>query len=109
MECTRNCYGRQLSSFESRITLHSQTLTSDGSDPACHGVFIRAPGIAKVTSPAVKVLGTLDSTNAIVAVQQGQVMATTFHPELTDDVRWHRYFVEQVIQQWKRNTGSSVP
>lgn len=52
----------------------------------------------KVNSPSVKVLATLiDEENSIVAVQQDNLIATCFHPELTDDARWHMYFVEQVI------------
>lgn len=67
-------------------------------DNECHGVFIRAPGIVKLNSPTVQVLGTLrDEENSIVAVQQDNLIATCFHPELTDDPRWHMYFVEQVI------------
>lgn len=67
-------------------------------DEECHGIFIRAPGIVKLNSPTVKILGTLrDEENSIVAVQQDNLIATCFHPELTDDPRWHMFFVEQVI------------
>lgn len=66
--------------------------------PSSLGVFIRAPGISRVLSPEVKVLGRLSSDNSIVAVQQGNMMATCFHPELTDDLRWHLYFVVSVKQ-----------
>lgn len=63
-----------------------------------HGVFIRAPGVARILSPSVKILATLtDSDNNVVAVQQKNMMATCFHPELTDDVRWHLYFVENIL------------
>ena len=63
-----------------------------------HGIFIRAPGIVKVLDPGrTKVLATLtDSDSSIVAVQQGSIIGTTFHPELTNDSRWHRYFIDLV-------------
>ena len=113
IECSRNIYGRQISSFESKVKLHLPMAHSSGkgephppghlapssqNDEECHGVFIRAPGIVKLNSPTVKVLGTLrDEENSIVAVQQDNLIATCFHPELTDDPRWHLFFVEQVI------------
>lgn len=97
VECSRNTYGRQLSSFESPITLHSALLGPDPSHNTCPGVFIRAPSIVKVTSPEVEVLGTLEPEGTVVAVQQNNLIATSFHPELTSDSRWHEYFIEQVI------------
>ena len=77
-------------------------------DDECHGIFIRAPGIVKINSPTVHVLATLkDEENSIVAVQQDNLIATCFHPELTDDSRWHRYFVEQVIaRRFSRKTDA---
>lgn len=101
-------YGRQISSFECQLTLQDPALwkqsASTGSsglqkENECHGVFIRAPGVAKVNSPNVKILATLpDADNVVVAVQQDNLMATSFHPELTDDLRWHSYFVDMVIK-----------
>ena len=102
MECSRNIYGRQISSFESPITLHSEFLTRGFTSKTCHGVFIRAPGISKVTSSEVKVLGTLEPEGTVVAVQQDNLIATTFHPELTADTRWHKYFIHQIIQRKKQ-------
>lgn len=96
MECSRNTYGRQLASFESLVTLHSASLAGEGA-PTCPGVFIRAPSISKVTSPEVQVLGTLEPEGTVVAVQQSNLIATTFHPELTSDMRWHNYFIQQVL------------
>ena len=63
-----------------------------------HGIFIRAPGIVEVRDPDhTKILATLvDGDKSVVAVQQGHIMATTFHPELTNDSRWHRYFISLV-------------
>ena len=99
VECSRNVYGTQVASFESPITLHPP-FPVGGDTPTtntCHGVFIRAPGISKVTSPEVKVLGTLEPEGTVVAVQQRNLIATTFHPELTSDTRWHEYFLDQVL------------
>jgi 5'-phosphate synthase pdxT subunit len=97
VECSRNAYGTQVASFEAPITLHPPF--SARSHPTSHGIFIRAPGITKVTSSEVKVLGTLEPAGTVVAVQQNNLMATTFHPELTPDTRWHEYFLEHVLTQ----------
>ena len=62
------------------------------------GIFIRAPGIVKLNSPSVHILATLDdSENTVVAVRQGHLMATCFHPELTSDPRWHSYFLDMIL------------
>lgn len=81
----RNAFGRQINSF---VT----TLTIDGEDYAA--VFIRAPLIVSVGA-AVKVLATLDD-GRIVAAQQGHILATSFHPELTDDLGFHRRFLNMI-------------
>jgi 5'-phosphate synthase pdxT subunit len=81
----RNAFGRQVDSFE--VDLDVPVL---GEEPF-HAVFIRAPLIERV-GEAVQVLTRLDDGTA-VAVQQGNLLATAFHPELTDDDRFHRYFV----------------
>lgn len=82
----RNAFGRQLQSFEADLTVPALGAAS------LRAVFIRAPAILSV-GPEVKVLARLDS-ETIVAAHQGNLLATTFHPELTDDTRLHRYFVE---------------
>ncbi len=82
----RNAFGRQVDSFEQ--TLDVQAL---GPDPF-HAIFIRAPVIIRV-GKCVEVLSKLDEDRP-VAVQQGRLMATSFHPELTNDYRFHRYFLE---------------
>jgi pyridoxal 5'-phosphate synthase pdxT subunit len=82
----RNAFGRQLDSFEADLAIPQL-----GEEPL-HGVFIRAP-ILEAPGPTVKVLATLDD-GRIVAVQQGHMLATSFHPELTGDDRLHRYFLE---------------
>ncbi|MEI7645565.1 MAG: pyridoxal 5'-phosphate synthase glutaminase subunit PdxT [Chloroflexales bacterium] len=82
----RNAYGSQLDSFE--LPLDMPVL---GETPL-PGVFIRAPQIESV-GPTVQVLARLPD-GAVVAAQQGRMLATTFHPELTGDDRVHRYFLE---------------
>ncbi len=86
----RNAFGRQIASFE--IDLDIPVLESISPDPEpFHAVFIRAPLITSVGGDG-KVLAAL-SDGSIVAAQQGRLLATAFHPELTDDDRVHRYFV----------------
>lgn len=82
----RNAYGRQLDSFETLVDLKYM-----GETPA---IFIRAPMIEKV-APQVEILGCLQD-GSIVAAKQNKCLITTFHPELTDDTKIHRYFVEQM-------------
>lgn len=82
----RNAFGRQLDSFETN--LHIAAL---GEQPL-HTVFIRAPAL-EAPGANTKILAALDD-GRIVAAQQGQLLATSFHPELTDDDRFHRYFLE---------------
>ena len=81
VELRRNGYGRQLDSFEADLAVPSL-----GEDPM-HGVFIRAPLLTEL-GPGVEVLAR-DPDGAPVAVRQGRVIATAFHPELTDDRRIH--------------------
>ncbi len=81
----RNAFGRQVDSFEADLDVPEL-----GKEPF-HAVFIRAPLIERV-GEGVQVLGKLKD-GAIVAVQQGNLLATAFHPELTDDDRFHRYFL----------------
>ncbi len=93
----RNAFGRQVDSFE--IDLDIPVLeTVDPDRKPYHAVFIRAPLILEVRSPA-EVLSRLPDNpekggGRIVAARQGRLLATSFHPELTDDDRFHRYFVE---------------
>ncbi|MCU0484600.1 MAG: pyridoxal 5'-phosphate synthase glutaminase subunit PdxT [Anaerolineales bacterium] len=86
----RNAFGRQVDSFE--IDLDVPALAEAGLPPApFHGVFIRAPLIESVSGDA-RVLSTL-ADGRIVAARQGKLLATSFHPELTGDDRFHRYFL----------------
>jgi 5'-phosphate synthase pdxT subunit len=87
----RNAFGRQVASFEGPVEL-------DGVGEV-HGVFIRAPWVERV-GPAVEVLARVGSgepgAGRIVAVRQGPVLATSFHPELTGDARVHGLFLKIV-------------
>ena len=84
----RNAFGRQVDSFE-------QDLQVAVFDPVpFHGVFIRAPVIIRV-GQGVKVLSTLPDGTP-VAVQEDNLLATAFHPELTNDQRFHQHFLDLV-------------
>jgi 5'-phosphate synthase pdxT subunit len=100
MTVRRNAFGRQVESFEEDLEM----VGIDG--PPVRAVFIRAPWVEEVGS-AVQVLAQVESGPAagrIVAVRQGNLLATSFHPEITGDTRVHRYFVEMV-----RGAGASSP
>ena len=86
MTVRRNAFGRQVDSFERDIRI--------AGDPApFHAVFIRAPWVERA-GPAVSVLG--DDNGRIIAVRQGPLLATAFHPELTQDRRIHELFTQIV-------------
>jgi 5'-phosphate synthase pdxT subunit len=85
----RNAYGRQTESFEGEISLQWD-------DTPFPGIFIRAPRITEYAKD-VKVLAW--NNKAPVLVQQEKYLACSFHPELTDDVRIHRYFIEEVAKK----------
>jgi 5'-phosphate synthase pdxT subunit len=88
----RNAFGRQVDSFESPVRL------AGIEGPPVHAVFIRAPWVEEA-GPGVEVLGRVEGGPAdgtIVAVRQGRLVATSFHPELTGDPRVHGLFVELV-------------
>jgi 5'-phosphate synthase pdxT subunit len=100
----RNAFGRQVDSFEATVPLEGVA-----GEPF-HAVFIRAPWVEKV-GPSVEVLGRVppvpdgpeadDGAGRIVAVRQGVLLATAFHPELTGDHRVHALFVEVVREYLK--------
>jgi pyridoxal 5'-phosphate synthase pdxT subunit len=92
MTVRRNAFGRQVDSFERDITLPG--LGGDDARPL-RAVFIRAPWVEQ-NGENVAVLGTEERTGRIVAVQQGPLLATAFHPELTPDRRIHELFVDIV-------------
>jgi 5'-phosphate synthase pdxT subunit len=85
----RNAFGRQVDSFETDLDVPA-IVTLENKRPF-HAIFIRAPLVESVGA-GVNVLATL-SSGAIVAAQQGRLLATSFHPELSYDDRFHRYFV----------------
>ena len=91
----RNAFGRQVDSFESDICLDG---IASPPEPPFRAIFIRAPWVEAV-SAEVTVLGTERVTGRIVAVRQGPLLATSFHPELTGDLRIHRYFVDMVRER----------
>jgi len=93
----RNAFGRQVDSFEAPLILDG---IANGIADAFPGVFIRAPWVERV-GPEVTVLGRVapaEGDDRIVAVRQRNLLATSFHPELTDDIRVHAYFTEMVRQ-----------
>jgi 5'-phosphate synthase pdxT subunit len=90
MTVRRNAFGRQVDSFERDIDL-----TGLGDGDLLRAIFIRAPWVEQ-TGPAVGILGTDQGTGRIVAVRQGPLLATAFHPELTPDRRIHQLFVDIV-------------
>ncbi|MGV0769997.1 pyridoxal 5'-phosphate synthase glutaminase subunit PdxT [Mycobacterium syngnathidarum] len=86
MTVRRNAFGRQVDSFEGDIDF-------EGLDTAVHAVFIRAPWVERVGA-GVKVLAR--AAGHIVAVRQGSMLATSFHPEMTGDRRIHKLFVDSL-------------
>jgi 5'-phosphate synthase pdxT subunit len=87
----RNGFGRQVDSFEQDLQV------IDLGPAPFHGVFIRAPVITRV-GREVKVMATLPDGQP-VAVRQGNLLATSFHPELTADNRLHQYFLDLIPQE----------
>ncbi len=90
IEVERNAFGRQVASFEADLEVPALGKLG-GENPPYHAVFIRAPLIEAVHGDAHP-LAEL-SNGRIVAAQQGRLLATSFHPELTVDDRFHRYFL----------------
>jgi pyridoxal 5'-phosphate synthase pdxT subunit len=95
MTVNRNYFGRQVDSFEADL----EVLVL-GEEPV-HAVFIRAPAVVEV-GPGVDVLAQIERNGAepvTVAARSGPLLATAFHPELTDDPRWHQLFVQMVKER----------
>ncbi|UCE00334.1 MAG: pyridoxal 5'-phosphate synthase glutaminase subunit PdxT [Chloroflexota bacterium] len=88
----RNAFGRQVASFEIDIEVPVFAELDPNDSHPFHAVFIRAPLIESVAGSTM-VLSTLPD-GQIVAAQQGKLLATSFHPELTPDDRFHRYFIK---------------
>ena len=90
IEVERNAFGRQVDSFEADLDFKGLT------GPKFRAVFIRAPWVSKLGT-GVEVLSEIDGH--AVAVRQGKLLATAFHPELTSDNRIHRYFIEEICNK----------
>lgn len=86
MSVRRNAFGRQVDSFEGEITFAGKSV---------NGVFIRAPWVEEV-GPQVEVLAS--ASGHPVAVRQGKLLATSFHPELTGDTTVHQYFFDEICR-----------
>lgn len=84
----RNAFGSQTESFETSLSV------PELGDTPVAAVFIRAP-VVESMGPTVRALATLDD-GRVVAVEQGTLMGTSFHPEITGDTRFHEYFVSRV-------------
>ena len=89
----RNAFGRQVDSFEANLNMVGIT------SPAVRAIFIRAPWVESV-GMGVEVLASVEIEGELhpVAVQQGNLLATSFHPEITGDNRVHRYFIENICK-----------
>lgn len=101
IDVARNAYGRQVQSFEADIDVPKL-----GPKPF-HAVFIRAPVVASIGS-GVEVLAACareGEPEKPVAVRQGPLLATSFHPELTDDTRMHKYFLEMVDSEGRSSAA----
>lgn len=93
----RNAFGRQIDSFVTEITV---PVLLDGETDSFPAVFIRGPKLVEVNeSSGARVLAQLDDGSA-VAAQQNHFLVTAFHPELTDDARFHQYFIE-MVKAWR--------
>ena len=88
MTVSRNAYGRQVDSFQTELEFPNL-----GEEPF-HAVFIRAPAATRI-GPDIEVLGTLPD-GAPVALREGHMLVTAFHPELTKDTRFHQYFLSLI-------------
>ena len=92
---SRNHFGRQVDSFETDM------FVAELGDEPFRAIFIRAPAITQV-GEGVEILATVEThqgQTVIAAVQQGPILATAFHPELTDDLRWHQLFLDLVQER----------
>jgi 5'-phosphate synthase pdxT subunit len=98
IKVSRNAFGPQVESFEIDLAIPAL----EQPETPYHAVFIRAPLIDEIGKD-VEVLARIpdseDHGGKIVAVQEGRFLATSFHPELTKDVRFHRYFLDLIRDQ----------
>ncbi|RME84795.1 MAG: pyridoxal 5'-phosphate synthase glutaminase subunit PdxT [Caldilineae bacterium] len=98
----RNYFGRQVDSFEIDLPVPALAAVASPGDPegSFHAIFIRAPAVTEV-GPEVEVLARIPD-GPIVAVRQGHLLGTAFHPELSKDLRFHRYFAALVAGALRR-------
>ena len=94
IEVERNSFGRQYESFESELDI-------SGVGNNYKGVFLRAPAVISI-GPQVQILSKFDGK--IIAVKQNNIIGTSFHPELSNDYRLHRFFID-LIANWKKTTS----
>ena len=105
IDVARNAFGRQVDSFEADIEAPEVARATEGSEQTTvRGVFIRAPIVAQA-GPQVAVLARYDDN--IVLVRQGNLLASAFHPELTDDPRVHRYFLRMIADAAPKTSGDA--
>ena len=97
IDVRRNAFGSQTSSFEVDLDIPAV-----GEEPM-HAVFIRAPVVERIGSE-VSVVSALDD-GRVVAVEQGNLLGTSFHPEMTGDTRFHQYFLDRVAEVGFRTKG----
>ncbi|MCU1508017.1 MAG: pyridoxal 5-phosphate synthase glutaminase subunit PdxT [Glaciihabitans sp.] len=88
IEVRRNAFGSQLESFETDLDIPQL------GEPAVHAVFIRAPVVEEVGDGVITLASLPDGR--VVAVEQGNLLGTSFHPEITGDIRFHRYFLKKI-------------
>lgn len=119
----RNFFGSQVNSFEAQLSTPFLESEAGGSDPTFRTIFIRAPAVLS-QGPNVEVLAAVDAKHGRrsarghssednvhvgVAVKQGNILGTSFHPELSSDLRWHRYFagIVRANMMMPRNAGGN--
>ncbi len=90
----RNAFGRQKESFEADLSVE---VLENGAARPFHGVFIRSPRLVETKGKAIAIARLPDRTP--VAAVENKLLATAFHPELTGDTRFHRYFLSLIRQQ----------
>jgi pyridoxal 5'-phosphate synthase pdxT subunit len=90
----RNAFGRQVDSFEDEIAFHTPEPVE------IRAVFIRAPWVEEI-GPSIKILASVDGHP--VAIRSGNLLATSFHPELTEDLRIHQYFLDEIVRKQVNN------
>ena len=96
----RNAFGSQVDSFEADLEIPPV-----GEDPF-HAVFIRAP-IIEEAKPGVEILSRLGD-GTIVAIRQNRLLACAFHPEFTDDLRFHSYFLNMIRQKLSHKSEDEI-